>query len=82
MKQKATKKNSKAKTAETANNVFTAMQDTLMERTSILAELGSFKYLENKLKVVENNDIELNFKELKIPFKGTFEMIQRQRGDH
>lgn len=71
MKQKATKKNSKAKTAETANNVFTAMQDTLMERTSILAELGSFKYLENKLKVVENSDIQLNFKELTIPFKGT-----------
>jgi len=50
------------------------MQDTLMERTSVMAELGCFKYVENKLKVVENNDIELNFKELEIPFKCTFEI--------
>jgi len=41
------------------------MQDTY-ERTSIMAKLGHLKY-------VENNDIELNFKELKIYFKCTFE---------
>lgn len=66
------------------------MQDTLMERMSIMVELAHFKD-EETIKLVENKGIELKFKELEIPPSTTHlwwsrdntisEMIERQHQD-